>query len=111
MKLTKEDINTFATAKEQKMLLEANDPFEVPAGDEQDQSLPEDETPMEDEQEAGTDEEENAPLTDVTIPYTLAEDLFEFLLDADFSDSEESSVRDNLLVSLAEAVGFEPYKY
>lgn len=36
MKLTKEDIKKYGTKGEQKKLLEADDPFEIPLGDPQD---------------------------------------------------------------------------
>ena len=103
-KLKKEDITRYWTPDEIK-LLEADDPFEIPVGDEQDQSLPEEEISLEDEQEAGEKpsedyESEYGIGEPISVPKNLLDDIIEFLLDSEVSDQ-----RDDLLMELDSILG------
>jgi hypothetical protein len=98
-KLKKEDITKYGTLEEIK-LLEGSDPFEIPVGEEQDQSLPEEEISLEDEQEAGVKSSEDyeskyGPRT-IIVPEALMERLYVYIID----DEREPDEREELMMEL-----------
>ena len=93
--ISKEDILKYGTRDEVK-LLEAEDPFEVPVGDEQDQSLPEDEISLEDEQEAGTD-----GFAKIPVDKSLLEDVLQYLIDSEDETDEVIKLR----IEVGDALG------
>jgi hypothetical protein len=102
--ISKEDIMKYGTRDEVK-LLEEDDPFEIPLGDEQDQSLPEEEISLEDEQEAGSKPSEDYAseygLGEFLIPEDLIQRIYYFIDDT----AKESEEREELLNELAEILG------
>jgi hypothetical protein len=103
-KLKKEDITKYGTPEEIK-LLEGSDPFEIPVGDEQDQSLPEEEISLEDEQEAGEkpseDYESEYGIGTITVPEDLMERLYVYITD----DESEPDEREELMMELEHLLG------
>ena len=118
--ISKEDILKYGTREEIELLREYYDGFdhipgkdpdegyeftEIPVGDEQDQSLPEEEISLEDEQEAGSKPSEDYAseygLGEFLIPEDLIQRIYYFIDDT----AKESEEREELLNELAEILG------
>jgi hypothetical protein len=108
-KLTKDDIQKYGTLEEIKLLEGFEDEHgidEIPLGDEQDQSLPEEEISLEDEQEAGSKPSEDyASELGIGEPITVSADVLEKIylyISGQGSGAEDDPERDELLDELAD---------